>query len=259
MLGLNREDLMKQDEAAQKESVRSRSPFGKKGQAKRGGAAASTGGAKKELATNEDVTELVELTSRLALSTTSKTEHALGMLLEVLLVKEDNLKDKEGASLMKKVKAANRKYQDEAQQAKMKALMGPPHIKAWEAVVEWASGLEDTTGGLSEAVAKHTEEVTKLPAQLRAPYLSLAVKFVRVKPCGHQKGMMKLEMKIDRAAECATAEALWRELRAHLILRRGADFRAGRAPPGPLQRQLVSKMKSMGVLKDREDQNAMDD
>eukprot|EP00929_Paragymnodinium_shiwhaense_P034196 TRINITY_DN18638_c0_g2_i1.p1 TRINITY_DN18638_c0_g2~~TRINITY_DN18638_c0_g2_i1.p1 ORF type:complete len:246 (+),score=83.07 TRINITY_DN18638_c0_g2_i1:273-1010(+) len=229
---------------------RTRTPMMKKDA---GGGDRAEQATKKEAASSEDdMKALVSLIGRVSLGASSKADSALGMLLDVMILPDDIVNTK-GERLNVVVQDKMREY-NEMTKAADRARMGPPHVRAWEALVSWAQLLKDEGGNeaLKKALVDHAQEVKAMAPDVRVFSLGRAIKFCRVTKA-YRQGTMRLECRIEEATECKTAERVWIEMYGVLTKMKGAEAKQGRAPQGALQRKCVETMKTMGMLKEEDD------
>eukprot|EP00929_Paragymnodinium_shiwhaense_P045298 TRINITY_DN23163_c0_g2_i2.p2 TRINITY_DN23163_c0_g2~~TRINITY_DN23163_c0_g2_i2.p2 ORF type:complete len:245 (-),score=74.43 TRINITY_DN23163_c0_g2_i2:95-829(-) len=233
---------------------RTRTPIGKKTEKATGEAA------RKEKNEDDEMRIIIGLIGRVSLGASSKADSALGMLLDVLIV-PDNIANEKDERLNIAVKDKMREYSDmtKATDRAERAKLGPPHVRAWEAVISWAQALKQDakTEPLMKALAEHAQEVKSMAPETRIVKLACAVKFCRVSKA-YKQGTMRVEMRVEDSPECTTAEKVWIELH-RVLMRKGAEAKQGRAPQGALQRKCVEKMKSMGMLREEDDSRMRDD
>eukprot|EP00929_Paragymnodinium_shiwhaense_P069540 TRINITY_DN35069_c0_g1_i1.p3 TRINITY_DN35069_c0_g1~~TRINITY_DN35069_c0_g1_i1.p3 ORF type:complete len:242 (-),score=71.91 TRINITY_DN35069_c0_g1_i1:657-1382(-) len=209
-----------------------------------------------EKSTSEDVTELVAAIGKMALQTAHKSDIYAGILLDCLVMSEDCKVGEE--RLTEYMKKTMREYADAAAKlpADQKAKLGPPHLRAWSCLVTWAHKAA-TAEGDSESVKKmedHKEELAALPSdEARLALLATSVKYCRLQKAYH-KGTYKLEVSIAPLSDMKTTFDTWTVIRKFLVTKMKAEMKQGKPPASVNQRKVVTLMKEMGFMQDKQEE-----
>eukprot|EP00929_Paragymnodinium_shiwhaense_P030801 TRINITY_DN17388_c0_g1_i2.p3 TRINITY_DN17388_c0_g1~~TRINITY_DN17388_c0_g1_i2.p3 ORF type:complete len:245 (-),score=80.27 TRINITY_DN17388_c0_g1_i2:827-1561(-) len=214
---------------------------------------ASRPGAKREVRDVDmdgDMAELVGMIGRVSLGAMSRADNALGMLLDGMLLPED-AQGPAGKLLTVTMKDNMREYHELAQAASKadKGKLGPPHVRAWEALLAWAEQFQEGNEALKVALQEHVAELKAVKPTDGVNIIASSVKYCRVHKA-YKQGVIKLEVRVEDVEELGSAAKVWRQVRAVLLLLKGAEWRQGKAPQGALQRRCVQKMKEMGMIKE---------
>eukprot|EP00929_Paragymnodinium_shiwhaense_P030803 TRINITY_DN17388_c0_g1_i4.p2 TRINITY_DN17388_c0_g1~~TRINITY_DN17388_c0_g1_i4.p2 ORF type:complete len:250 (-),score=61.83 TRINITY_DN17388_c0_g1_i4:841-1590(-) len=199
---------------------------------------------------DSDMAELVGMIGRVSLSAMSRADNALGMMLDVMLLPED-AQGPAGKLLTVVMKDKMREYHELTQAASKenKAKVGPPHVRAWEGLLAWAEQYQEGNEALKVALQEHVAELKTVKPTERVNTIASSVKYCRVNKA-YKKGVIKLEVRVEDVEELRSAAKVWRQVRAVLLLLKGAEWRQGKAPQNALQRRCVQKMKDMGMIKE---------
>eukprot|EP00929_Paragymnodinium_shiwhaense_P033290 TRINITY_DN18305_c0_g2_i1.p1 TRINITY_DN18305_c0_g2~~TRINITY_DN18305_c0_g2_i1.p1 ORF type:complete len:253 (+),score=83.94 TRINITY_DN18305_c0_g2_i1:240-998(+) len=247
MLGLTAATAVRRSRTPQRETKKSAA----------GATKSSASAAKKEeeVVEGRDMRELITMVSKLALSATTKSDNALGMLLDVLLLTDEDCKARTAGPLSEKIREQLRLYAVEVKDAskEKRAAAGPPYVRAWDAVVTWAAALQEdeASEAVRQAVLDHINEVKEMQPASRIATIGLAVRFCKLSKT-FNKGVSRLEVRVQDCEECKSAHKMWTLLRGHMISKLRADMRQGRAPPNALQRKTVEKMRELGMLENKD-------
>eukprot|EP00929_Paragymnodinium_shiwhaense_P100769 TRINITY_DN63342_c0_g1_i1.p2 TRINITY_DN63342_c0_g1~~TRINITY_DN63342_c0_g1_i1.p2 ORF type:complete len:238 (-),score=90.55 TRINITY_DN63342_c0_g1_i1:85-798(-) len=196
----------------------------------------------------EEMKTLIALIGRVSLGASSRADAACGMLLDVMIMTEATQNEK-GESMSLAIKDKMREFNEMVKGASKedKEQLGPPHVRAWGGLLSWTQHLPGE--GLKKALQEHATEVKDMRPEERAVAIGSAVKYCRLSKASKQ-GAVKLECRVQEAAECSSAAKTWKALRWTLMKMKSTEVKQGKAPQGALQRKCVEKMKQLGMLKE---------
>eukprot|EP00929_Paragymnodinium_shiwhaense_P092072 TRINITY_DN51957_c0_g1_i2.p2 TRINITY_DN51957_c0_g1~~TRINITY_DN51957_c0_g1_i2.p2 ORF type:complete len:257 (-),score=68.43 TRINITY_DN51957_c0_g1_i2:367-1137(-) len=212
---------------------------------------------------DDELKSLVGLVGRLALAASNKADHALAINTDVLLIRRSavTVPDPTGAekNLADMTRDAGKNFHDAIQgMAKEdRAKMGPPSLRTWEALVQWAvwAAQQKQVDSLTSAAKAYNDELAVYKQQGTKEMIEWAAAGVRFAKLGrtYEREIVKLEVAIPATEEHKNARTLWVEIIRLLCSQYGSQRKSGAPPPNAVHRSVVKAMKSMSMLEERTD------
>eukprot|EP00929_Paragymnodinium_shiwhaense_P103514 TRINITY_DN67058_c0_g1_i1.p2 TRINITY_DN67058_c0_g1~~TRINITY_DN67058_c0_g1_i1.p2 ORF type:complete len:262 (-),score=100.20 TRINITY_DN67058_c0_g1_i1:337-1122(-) len=208
-----------------------------------------------------DVTQLIGLVSRLAMSASHKADTAICLSTDMLLVSAAaKAKTSQGEVILADVvKKSQKEYQQEAaakSSGKEKEEMGPPYVRTWEAILMWAAaemkGANDQEGEHAiMTVMKEVQEAGDLKAKVE--HVCRSVRMCKMSKA-FKKDTYKLEVVTEKGVDGSMAvQQAWKKIMHMLTSRHGAIRKHGPPPVSNLQRQTLKQMKKMNIVREDDD------